>query len=169
MEQEARGAPRNSPELLSGQHFVDFCGPVPYHPSMFSTFRRVAEALERLATTQSQLVRTQPSEQRLDDLEQLVAQLELERSRWEAEIEAVLMKAQGKLKAAAASESRERTMRKTYEHLIDPLHRDGDEVEAEAPVRGNHAAPGEGEGVPPVYMDVAPTGKAYALRAKYSL
>jgi len=111
-----------------------------------------------MSAAQRERLDTAPVFERLQDLEQ-------SRSMWEAEVEGVLAKAEGKLKAAANSEARERTMRKTYENDVDPFGDDSEEVEAVFPV-GDVAA-GEEEGLPAVRMDVAPDYKAIALSRKF--
>jgi len=134
--------------------------------SILRDFRRVADALERLAATQAQAVRSQPAEGRLSELEELVRELEHDRSRWEAEMEAVLMKAEGKLHATLNAESRTRTMKKSYEKHLDPFDLDRDEVEA--PVPAGDVPPGQEEEVYDVPVGVAPlNSKAKAVRAKW--
>jgi len=84
-------------------------------------------------------------------------------------MEAVLLKAEGKLQAANNAEARERTMRKTYEKFIDPFDPEGDEApEGIAP---GYAARGEEEGLQPLHLgmeDADPTGrKVVPLNAKW--
>jgi len=125
-------------------------------------FRRSADALERLATgfsaAQRERIEVAPLLERLVDLEQ-------SRGMWEAEVEGVLAKAEGKLKAAANAEARERTMRKSYDADLDPFAAPGDEIEAILPV--SDAPAGEEEEVQPVRLDVAPDYKTIALRRKF--
>lgn len=130
-------------------------------PSIFSTVRRGAEALEKLSTGLEEaivlLAERVPAMERLEELE-------LSRARFEAEIEGVLAKANGKLKAAANAEARERTMRKTYAEP-DPF---AEESEALGPALSlGDAARGPAEEVYPVPVGVAPSNKAIALRAKW--
>lgn len=56
-----------------------------------------------------------------------VEHLERTRSIWEAEIEAGVLKADGKLKAANNAESRARTMERHVEKHLDPFDEDGEE------------------------------------------
>ena len=129
-------------------------------------FRRVADAIERLAATHSQVVRAQPSDRRLDELEELVVKLELDRARWEVETEGVLLKAEGKLKAANNAEARTRTMKRSYEKLIDPFDPDGEAVQA--PVPEGYVPASAEEAMHPVRVDLAPISKKeFALRAKW--
>jgi len=90
-------------------------------------------------------------------------ELERNRSIWEAEMEAGILRADSKLKAAANAESR---TRKQLEKL-DPFIEEGDEIP---------------EGIPPQYADLGPpealpamhsdlgllTPKELALRMKFS-
>ncbi len=130
--------------------------------SIFRDFRRAADAIERLAAgisaAQRERIDSQPLLERLVDLEQ-------SRAMWEAEVEALLMKAEGKLKAAANSEARERTMQKNRENLVDPF--DPDFPEEPTPLRFDYAAPSEEEGVPALRVDVETDHKAAALRRKF--
>jgi len=86
---------------------------------------------------------------------------------WEANIEGLLAKAEGKLKAAANAEARERTMQKRLADEFDPFNPDRPEVEAavsEGDVEG-----GDEEEVQPVHMGMETISpKEYALRAKFS-
>lgn len=133
---------------------------------ILKNFRRAVDALERLAATQAQAVKSQPSERRLEELEQLVARLELERARWEAEMDGVLMKAEGKLQAANNSESRTRTMKKAYEKELDPFDPDSEEIETAVPA--GDVPTGQEEEMYGVRMGVAPrNSKALATRAKW--
>ena len=97
--------------------------------------------------------------------------LELSRHQWEATCEGLLQKAQGKFHAAQNAEARERANKRSYAHLIDPFPEDG--VEPEAPTRDssddNDVAPSQAEGVRPVRVDVAPTNKTLAQRAKFGV
>ena len=87
-------------------------------------FRPLIESVEGLAVTLRGVAEIQrehgPATDRLDALE-------LSRVRWEAECEGLLLKADGKLKAAAAAESRERQLKKSWERR-DPFE-NGDGVE----------------------------------------
>lgn len=125
-------------------------------------FRRAVDAIERIgvavSAAQRQRMDTAPVLQRLLDLEQ-------SRAIWEAEVEALLMKAEGKLKAAANSEARERTMQKSRETDPDPF--DFDRVEVEEVVPLGYAPASEEEALPAVRLDVARDHKTLALRHKF--
>jgi len=95
-------------------------------------------------------------------------ELELSRARFEAEISGMVLKAEGKLKAANNSEARERQLKKSYESRIDPLYAEGEESEGEGdPVLVDDVARGEDERLHAMRLDVAPNHKANALRAKW--
>ena len=142
---------------------------------MFQPFRRflavterIEDALSSLNNTLDKLCQAQrahgPATERLEALE-------LSRHQWEAECEGLLLKAEGKLRAANNAEARERALRKTYEHLVDPFPEEGPQPEES--VRDtlplNDAPPGEAEGLPPVRLDVAPSNKTLAQRAKFGV
>lgn len=94
--------------------------------------------------------------------------LELSRHHFEAEIQGVLLQADGKLKAARNAEARERQLKRSYENqLLDPIDPDG-EAAGEG-VLNVDAPASETEGVPAVHLALAPTGKAAAVRAKFGL
>jgi len=129
---------------------------------MFKPFRSLTEALHRLINCLNALAAIQreqgPAEDRLDDLERTRAQ-------WEAEVEGMLMKAEGKLQAANNAENRTRTMKKSYENLLDPLDLDSEEEPEVLPQR--YAPIGEEEELQPVRLDVAPTFRQIALSRKF--
>ncbi len=131
---------------------------------MFSTFRALVSELERLNIHLAALVRLQGAQG--PDRDRLVA-LELSRAQFEADMEGVLLKAEGQLKAARAAEARERNMKKSYEDLIDPFDTDS---EAEPrPVPQGYAPAGEAEGLPSVRLDLAPDNKTRALNSKWGI
>jgi len=123
--------------------------------------RGVCIALQDLTEVQRSIA---PAAARLDALER-------ERNMFEAEIQGLLLKAEGKLRAATNAEARERANKKSYEHLIDPL----DEVGVQPETAGRHpdiiddAPPSEAERVQALRLDVAPTNKTLAQRAKFGV
>ena len=135
---------------------------------LLAAFDAIASQLAALTASQVELAKIQqamgPALDRLNALE-------LSRHRFEAEMEGILLKADGKLKAASNAEARERQLKKSYErNLLDPLDTDGQEgTEERAEFLPVHAAPGEAQGMPPLHLDVAPNGKALAVRAKFGL
>lgn len=140
---------------------------------LFGKFRRLTEAIQRVATclvTISQrlgaILDKWDSE---GGLLPRVEHLELTRAAWEAEIEGGVLKADSKLKAAANAEARERQLRKSNERLYGPRDEDGDEGEegARDADQANDAVPGEEEGMLPVHQDVAVDPRATVIAAKY--
>ena len=132
--------------------------------TVFSDFRRCADALERLAASQTRQI-SSADEGRISA--DRLNQLELDRAQFESDCEGLLMKAEGKLHAASNAEARTRTMKKSYEEDIfagsDPDSPEvGDRVRA-----GDVEAVEEGE-VLPVPVALALNDKAYATRAKFS-
>jgi len=123
-------------------------------------FRRIADALERLASSAQQIRANAPALDRLEALE-------LSRAQFEADIDGVLMKAESRLKAAANAESRERHLRKKNEEAEFDQFDAGRPAREEALPVGD-AEDGEAEGMHVLRVGMAPTGKAYALAAKYS-
>ena len=105
-----------------------------------------------------------PAAERLDVLER-------QHHQFEAMCEGLLLKAEGKLRSANNAEARTRADKKSYEHLIDPLDEIG--VDPEAPARdadrGNDAPPSEAERLSALRLDVAPSPKALAQRAKFGV
>ena len=142
---------------------------------MFRPFRQflatwggLALALRELCATLESISEAQQA--RGPAIERLEA-LELSRHQWEAMCEGLLQKAEGKLRAANNAEARERANKKSYEHLLDPLAEEGVEVleTSAGPVRLHDAPPGDAQGVPAVRVDVAPSNKALAQRAKFGV
>ncbi len=123
--------------------------------------QEVRNALSALVTAQQALA---PAKERLDNLE-------LSRHQFEAKCEGMLLRAEGKLKAAANAEQRERQLKKSYEHLLDPIDEIGVEPETAGRDRdsNNDAAPSEEERVSALRLDVAPTDKTLAQRAKFGV
>jgi len=111
-----------------------------------------------------------------DDLGDRLDALEKSRAMWEAEMEAVLLKADSTLKAANNAESRARTTLKNAKKLGYDDDEGGLESEEELLqtykemgwVPGGNAAGGDAEGLHGVrsYVEGEPA-KARALRAKY--
>ena len=130
-------------------------------------FRRLFEAIQAL--TDSLTALTDVQRQLGPALDRLEA-LERSRIHFEADVEGMLLKADGKLKAATSAEQRERQLKKANDKLTDPFSPDG-EAEPENPawVRPNHVAGGEGQGVPPVRLALATNNKAHAVKTKWGL
>ena len=135
--------------------------------SIFQGFRRLVEATQALTDALRELNETQrqlgPALERLDTLER-------SRHQFEAECEGMLLKADGKLKAASSAEQRERQIRKSQERLADPFDPDGVEgAEPRALIPANDAAPGEASRVPPLRLALATNNKSHAVKAKWGL
>lgn len=95
-----------------------------------------------------------------------LAQLELDRSQFESDCEGLLMKAEGKLKAAANAEARERTMRRSHEE--DVFADSGSDSPAiERGISRVDVEAGEAEQVYRVPVALARNDKSHALRAKF--
>jgi len=125
--------------------------------------RRLPDALHRLTSTIQALAELQretgPAEARLEELER-------SRAMWEAEMGALIVKADSSFKAARNAEERARGMLKAYEKA-DPFRDEGEEVET--PLRQPDAPRSEEEGLLPMHLDMAPNNKAYALNAKWGV
>lgn len=155
-------------DMLAGQQFA-FRGWVA-DLRLFREVRALREAIENLARGVIQLgaglhslIEVQreigPADERLEELERT-------RARWEAEMEALQLKADSTFKSASNAESRTRTMVRHAEKLADPFPEDGEE---EPPgVQPTDAERGQEEGLQPVRVAVAPDNKQNALRFKFS-
>lgn len=126
-------------------------------------FRGIRQALERISVSLSAAARNH------EEREPLLHRLnELERTRglWEAQVEGLLAKAEGKLKAAANAEARERTMQKRYEADFDPFGPHGEEEGPAVPE--DDAEVGYPEEVQPVHLGVeAESPRQLRLRYKF--
>lgn len=141
--------------------------------TIFRWFRRLVEGIEKIAGSLLAVANALDANlelQReigpgLDRLEKL----ELSRAQFEAEMGALVLKAEGKFKAANNAEARERQLKKSYERLVDDFDPDGAEPEATAggPVLVNNAEPGEEERLHAMRLGVAPNNKASAIAAKW--
>jgi len=139
--------------------------------SVLSEIRALPEAVRKLAASVHRVTgrldtiiglerENGPAEARLEELER-------SRARWEAEIEALVMKADGTLKAASNAESRSRTMIRHAEKLSDPFGEEGDGVGED--ILPGDAPRGEAETVQPVHLAVAANSKEGRLRAKFNV
>ena len=134
--------------------------------TFFRGFRRLFEAIEELGRAVERLAQIQeelgPALERLNTLERT-------RHQFEAECEGMLLKADGKLKAASSAEQRERQLSKANQRLsveFDPASEEGTE---RATVLPNDAPGGEAAGVPAVRVALAPNDKTHAVRAKWGV
>ena len=144
-------------------------------PRVLRPFRRLIGAIEDIAYEIKALVAVlaelHQAQQAMGPAVDRLGELEASRHQFEATCEGLLMKAEGKLRAANNAEARERANKKSYEHLLDPFPEEG--VEPETPTRyasGNHdAPPGEAERLQAMRLDVAPSNKTLAQRAKFGV
>ena len=135
---------------------------------IFREFRRLVGALEGLSGV---LAEAAEREKSLGPALDRLTALETSRHQFNAEIEGLLLRAEGKLKAAANAEARERTQRKAYDKDFDPFPKDRDAgpTEAQEGVQQLDAAISEGERLQALRLDVAPNNKALAQRAKWGM
>lgn len=133
---------------------------------MFRWFRTLVEAIKALTDTLEHLCRIQrelgPALERLDTLER-------SRHQFEAECEGMLLKADGKLKAASSAEQRERQLKKANQRLSLEFDPDGEEGAERATVLPDDAPRGEAQGLPPVRLALALNNKAHAVRTKWGI
>ncbi len=133
---------------------------------IFRGFSRFIEAIQALTDALRAIARQQeelgPALERLNTLERT-------RHQFEAECEGMLLRADGKLKAASSAEQRERQLKKANERLsleFDPAGEEGTERETVLP---NHAPGGEAPRVPPVHLALASNDKTHAVKTKWGL
>ena len=159
----AIGAPGRSSDARAGRLAV-----FRVFSRFLAALLEVSDEVRTLAGVLGELVLLQreqgPASERLEALE-------LSRHQWEATCEGLLQKAEGKLRAANNAEARERANKKSYEHLLDPLAEDGDDPEASPryPDSGLDAPAGEAERLSALRLDVAPSPKTLAQRAKFGV
>jgi len=134
--------------------------------SIFGRFRQLVEAIQSLGAAVEELDRTQralgPAIDRLNALE-------LSRHHFEAECEGMLLRADGKLKAATSAEQRERQLKKANEKLVDSFDLIGEEGPIATADVGHDAPASEAQPLPPVRLGVAANRKAPALMAKWGI
>ena len=133
---------------------------------VFLGFRRLLEAIHGLTNVLKELCDVQrqlaPAIDRLEALER-------SRIHFEADVEGMLLKADGKLKAATSAEQRERQLKKANERLTDAFDPDGEAELAGDTVHRDDAPAGEAEGLPPVRVALASNNKAHAVKTKWGL
>jgi len=125
-------------------------------------FRRLIASVHSLDQTLKSLVVAAnlkgPAMDRLDSLE-------ADRIHFEATCEGLLLKAEGKLRAANNAEARERNMKASYEKNLDPFAEDSEEVQAA--IRPEYVEAIPEEGVSPMHLGLAHNDKSHALNAKF--
>lgn len=82
-------------------------------------------------------------------------------------MEGLYLKAEGKAKAAANAEARERQLKKSYEANLDTFDPDGEAGSGKSPILPDDVEAGETERMSALRLDVAPDNKALAVRAKW--
>jgi len=143
---------------------------------VFQPFRRLLASLHELKVelrgVSVELSELCAAHKELGPARQRLEQLEASRHQFEAMCEGLLLKAEGKFKAANNAEARERANKRSYEHLLDPLADDGaaPEEAARNAVRLDDVPTGEAERLQALRLDVAPpNNKALAQRAKFGV
>jgi len=127
-------------------------------------FRRIADALERIAAGQAA---ARHAVEAIEGTRERIDALELDRHQFEAQMEGLLLKSEGKLKAAANAEARERHQRERREANTDPFSEDSEQIQRE--IQDFDAEAGEAEEVLPLHLGVETISKkALALRYKFS-
>ena len=136
--------------------------------AIFQGFRRLLEVIQALADSLTALTEVQrqlgPALDRLEALER-------SRIHFEADVEGMLLKADGKLKAATSAEQRERQLKKANDKHADPFSPDGEAEQAEhgAYVLSDDAQRGQAQELPPVRLALATNNKAHAVRTKWGM
>lgn len=131
---------------------------------LFHDFRRLSEGVQDLVLVLGDLLQVQRDAGPAVDR---ITALELSRHEFEAECGGVLLKADGKLKAANNAEQRERQLKRSYEAIVEELGEAGGPGPGASPVLPDDAEAGKAERVPALRLDVAPDPKAAALMAKW--
>lgn len=125
-------------------------------------FRSLVDAIElvafRLGAIADRMDEAGPATERLEALE-------TSRVRHEAEVEGILLKAQGKLKAASNAEARARTMLKHYEENFDEGDSNSPDIQDRVPYVD--VGTGPEEGMPPLRLDLEEDDRSRLLRAKW--
>ena len=144
-------------------------------PKVLRPFSRLVTALQGvrngLGDVSHELQALREIQQAIGPAVDRLAKLEASHHQFEAQCEGLLMKAEGKWRAANNAEARERANKKSYEHLIDPLDEIVDEGETPGgnTVRADDAAASEAERLQALRLDVAPNPKELAKRAKFGM
>ena len=81
----------------------------------------------------------------------------------------MLLKADGKLKAAAGAEQRERQLKKANDRRADDFDPESNRGSESETVHPDDVAAGEAQGVPAVRLALATNDKAHAVRTKWGI
>ena len=133
---------------------------------IFPRFSRLFDAIEELGRSLDRIAQTQ--EEMGPALDRLAA-LEMSRHQFEAQMEGLYLKAEGKLKAASNAEARERQLKKSYENRLDSFDPDGETGAEPQAVLSDDAPPSETERLRALPLGMAPNNKAAAVRAKFGI
>jgi len=129
---------------------------------MFGAIRGLSEAIRMLSGHVRELINAQretgPAEERLEALER-------SRVLWEAEVEALVLKAESSFRSASNAESRARTMERHVEKQLGPFAEESEEEPESVPA--GDGAGGEEEWVQPLPVAVEADPKARARRLKF--
>jgi len=133
--------------------------------SIFRTFRHLLVAIHELVAAIEDLAKAQtsatPAMDRLDALE-------LSRDQFEAHMEGLYLKADGKFKAASNAEARERKMKESYEKDSDSFDEGGEAGPGGSPILPVDVEAGEAERVSALHLGLAPNNKTAALAHKFA-
>jgi len=144
-------------------------------PRVLRPFRRLVAAMQGLRNVlrdiSGELTRLRQLQQEAGPATERLDALERDRHQFEAMCEGLLMKAEGKLRSANNAEARTRADKRSYQNLLDPLDEDGELLAEKArhPDSGNDVPAGEAERLSALRLDVAPSPKALAQRAKFGV
>lgn len=143
--------------------------------SVFRGFRRLLAALRELVDSlhavETALVEIAALQREMGPARDRLEALELSRAQFEADMGALVLKAEGKWKAANNAEARERALKKSYERLADDGDANGAEPETDGRgADGEHDAQArEAERLQAMHLGLAPNNKTRALMAKFGL
>jgi len=95
--------------------------------------------------------------------------LELSRAQWEAEMQGLVLKAEGQYRAAFNAEARERTIKKSNERNADSFSETGDQPETpeDVTVLSDDVAPSEEERLQSMRLVLEANPKAIAVNHKW--
>jgi len=135
---------------------------------MFQFIRKATDALNALAKAISGVEEVLLTHYKATleghDLAERVARIEIGRAKWEAEVEAHLLRADSVFKNARNAEERTRAMA-AKNAGADLFPEEGEDVED--PVLSDDAEGGPEEGLYPLRLGMAANNKATAMRAKF--
>ncbi len=148
--------------------------PSPYPGRMFGPDRRTAEQAQSIAEALNRMADAWEAKQDEgpEGLNERLEKLELSRATWEAEMDAILIKAENRLKSANNAESRARTMLK-HEAEFPAGSGDQSQEEREAELdayflQSGNASPGPKVPVQPLHLGLETSPKDRAVRMKFS-